>query len=1257
MERFDRSKLPDFCFEPEMTDPCLETTILGAAERLLYIIAKGRHPDEEFSSSEASDILCGDFPKRKCQASWSKPTLSVHCETCGLTPTSCVCFNCFLGGNHEGHRVLVHYSHAGYCDCGDETLWDPKGFCDDHTASDEGCEMGDGTEKEIEILKFYCYSLLKMVWDRFEAGLIVSMGVLSALSKFISIGDLPRRCCAIELSHMNIVQLLSRVVLLGEWVSERLLDFLGHMASDRHFRIECAKQIVPNYQDIIRHCMKMVGLLTEKLATVRSLKNLKKNYDFLFHAFQTSVLNSLLDNGLDWYDVVTKSLNQLLAHECEIETGILYTLANMGTHLRRVMQLARVGLARADYETRNKFFEYFIDFCNKLEHPNLVSRELGDKRDDRGSVYQSLTDLQIVLLSLPVECYENLNVEAWKLAATDIKVTAFYQDDIDHDNILEGQPFAVILPSSVIAANLLSSNFAKCEEIFRVQENRDLLPSLVRLPLRLFAAYILATCNFFVRNPDSLVVHFLSVHQNRSKRAAYHPLFVLIQLAFGYCDDVSYLIERMMVCFGLESRNLDRDQQSDVINLFLHYLNCLIFDRMCYDRDFFGIVRIGLINKLKVKPIQASKLSAPGALTDRLLDDLKSFATQTMVNGKSYFTLTDDSEWHCLLPMVKYSDVKVVISEVMKKNPDSLVRFPSFEPEKYGLKLGRVLHDYIVLALIYEYLSDFLTHGNDSVIRPIHVQYLLNMIVQGYNISEDKTFAKGSSEPWIVETRAMLVSKMKDAKMKYNEFMYQPIGLGGKQIRTLYELLIALGPLGLSVLERMSVEIPPDSKDMESLKQARKERVARLRQEIKESFAKQAQAILPFESDVQEESTSVCSVCNEGNSDQVLCFPGIMFRSVLLSTVRYTLSPETDFAPKFGLSLSICLHLLHPGCLQEVAPFACPIDRMTKNFLLPYIPTGFGKPPPAADSAIYEFMRFVFENDFLSAVICLRSEIALLEIRQRAIENAADDIRSKTLIRNLFFTIRHWKDEKEVCEDNGTMITLLQWMLTQPSVSESAVKSRVKKDCEKWFRLKTRTHRAHSFLRRTALLIHCLFHDITKSENWDDFLSLGNLFAYYGIEREVPDNWTLPVFKFCRLPKNFFDFAKEPYAVDMSHPQRVYFSLLTGVILSETAPRVDGDELMDKVKPFATIALGHAPEVNSFTFAPMISLAGRDAGECFCMSYEWELRVPLQPLYVDRFGECHPGFRHQELLTLKSEEALINLVDVILSHRWTDIIS
>ena len=1256
MERFDRSKLPDFCFTPEMTDPCLERALLAAAERLLYIIAKGRHPDEEFSSTEAVDILCSDFPKRKCQASWSKPTLTVHCETCALGPTSCVCFNCFLGGNHEGHRVFVHYSHAGYCDCGDETLWNPSGFCEDHTTSSEGCEMGDGTEKEIEILKFFCYSLLKMLWDRFETGLRISTGVLSALSKFISIGDLPRRCCALELGHMNIVRLLSRVVFLDEWVSDRLLDFLGHMASDKHFRLECAKQVVPNYPDIIRDCVKMVGLLADHLQNVKTVKILKKNHDFLFHAFQTSVLNSLLDNGLDWFDVVTKSLDQLLVHNNEIGVWVLYPLSNMSTHLRRIVKLAECGLGRADYETKNKFFEYFIRFCNKIEQTTIVSRELGDKRDD-SRLYGSMYDFQLSLFTLPEEDYENLSLEVWKLADTDIDVMAFYHDDIDHDNILEGQPFPAIVPSSVLAAILLSSNFSKCEELFQVQENRDLIPSLVRLPLRLFAACCLATCGFFVRNPDSLEVHFMTMYRNRGKQKSHYLLFILIQLGFGYCDDVSYLIERMMVCFGLESRGLDRDQKSDVINLFLHYLNCLIFDRVCCSRDLFAVSRLNVINRLKVKPVQAAALYDPQQLTDRLLDDLRSFATQTTVNGTCYFTLTDDSEWHCLLPMTNYYSVKVIISEFMKKNPDSLVRFPSFEPEKYGLKLGRILHDYIVLALIYEYLSDFLTHGDDSVIRPIHVQYLLNMIVQAYNISEDKTFVKGNSEPWIVETRTMLVSKMRDVNMKYNEFMYQPIGLGRRQIRTLYELLVALGPLGLSVLERMSIEIPPGSKDMESLKQARKEKVARLRQEIRESFAKQAQAILPFESDVQDENT-VCSVCNEGSGEQVLCYPGVMFRSILLSTVRCALRPEWFFYPELGPSISICLHLLHPGCIEDSNSFSCPIDRTMKNCLLPYLPAGFSKPPPAAGSVISAFMETAFENDFSVAVACLRSELALLEIRQRAIEDAADDMRSKTLIRNLFFTILHWNGRKELWEDSGTMMRLLQWMLTQPTISESAVKSMVNKHCEKWFLLKMRTpYRVHSFLRRATLLIHCVFHDITKSENWDDLLALRNLFAYYGIEREVPDNLELPVFKFCRLPKNFFDFAKEPYAVDMCHPEKLYLCLLTGVILSDTAPRTDGNhDVIDKVRPFSTIPIDEAPGTTCATFAPLISLSGRDAGECFCQSYEWDLRAPLQPLYVDRFGECHPGFRRQELLTLKSEEAIINLADVILSHRWADII-
>jgi E3 ubiquitin-protein ligase UBR3 len=50
-----------------------------------------------------------------------------------------ICAECFKNGNHQGHDYNMFRSGAGgACDCGDECVMNPKGFCKSH-----GCNKQD----------------------------------------------------------------------------------------------------------------------------------------------------------------------------------------------------------------------------------------------------------------------------------------------------------------------------------------------------------------------------------------------------------------------------------------------------------------------------------------------------------------------------------------------------------------------------------------------------------------------------------------------------------------------------------------------------------------------------------------------------------------------------------------------------------------------------------------------------------------------------------------------------------------------------------------------------------------------------------------------------------------------------------------------------------------------------------------------------------------------------------------------------------
>ena len=54
------------------------------------------------------------------------------CEDCELDTYSIYCNNCFTKEKHKNHKVYFNPSGIGFCDCGDNSVIKPEGFCDKH---------------------------------------------------------------------------------------------------------------------------------------------------------------------------------------------------------------------------------------------------------------------------------------------------------------------------------------------------------------------------------------------------------------------------------------------------------------------------------------------------------------------------------------------------------------------------------------------------------------------------------------------------------------------------------------------------------------------------------------------------------------------------------------------------------------------------------------------------------------------------------------------------------------------------------------------------------------------------------------------------------------------------------------------------------------------------------------------------------------------------------------------------------------------
>lgn len=56
------------------------------------------------------------------------------CFDCQKHRFACICEECFMEGDHRGHRIekkFVNYVNAT-CDCGNADIWKKSGFCPFH---------------------------------------------------------------------------------------------------------------------------------------------------------------------------------------------------------------------------------------------------------------------------------------------------------------------------------------------------------------------------------------------------------------------------------------------------------------------------------------------------------------------------------------------------------------------------------------------------------------------------------------------------------------------------------------------------------------------------------------------------------------------------------------------------------------------------------------------------------------------------------------------------------------------------------------------------------------------------------------------------------------------------------------------------------------------------------------------------------------------------------------------------------------------
>ncbi|CAB3411128.1 unnamed protein product [Caenorhabditis bovis] len=96
-------------------------------DKLRILIAQGDDYKEFLKRMKSLDF------SKKCNEIWENDTVAYRCNTCALTPCMSLCESCFKSNGHAGHDYTRFFSkEGGACDCGNEDVIRPQGFCKFH---------------------------------------------------------------------------------------------------------------------------------------------------------------------------------------------------------------------------------------------------------------------------------------------------------------------------------------------------------------------------------------------------------------------------------------------------------------------------------------------------------------------------------------------------------------------------------------------------------------------------------------------------------------------------------------------------------------------------------------------------------------------------------------------------------------------------------------------------------------------------------------------------------------------------------------------------------------------------------------------------------------------------------------------------------------------------------------------------------------------------------------------------------------------